>query len=101
MNVDTALQVPLAFVNLIAVAEQCSSTTRIGQHHCGHRTGAVLSSDKHRQAVLGASTACQCMPVLVTAMHSSGPMAAVMRSYAGSAQALLPHRNQVYKCRAV
>mgnify|MGYP001800622082 CR=1 FL=1 len=31
-----------AFVNLIPVAEQCSSTTRIGPHYCGHRTGAVL-----------------------------------------------------------
>ena len=42
----------LAFVNLIPVAEQCLSTARIGPHHCGHRTGAVLSSDKHWQAVL-------------------------------------------------
>ena len=42
----------LAFVNLIPVAEQCSSTARIGPHHCGHRTGAVLSSDKHWHAVL-------------------------------------------------
>ena len=41
-----------AFVNLIPVAEQCSSTARIGPHHCGHRTGAVLSSDKHWHAVL-------------------------------------------------
>ena len=39
-----------------------------------------------------------CMPVLVTAKHYSGPMAAVVRSYAGSARALLRHRNQVYKC---
>ena len=29
-----------AFVSLIPVA-------RRGPHHCGHRTGAVLSSDKH------------------------------------------------------
>ena len=42
----------LTFVNLIPVAEQCSSTARIGPHHCGHRTGAVLSSDKHWHAVL-------------------------------------------------
>ena len=28
------------------------STARIGPHHCGHRTGAVLSSDKHWHAVL-------------------------------------------------
>ena len=41
-----------AFVNLIPVAEQCSRTARIGPHHCGHRTGAVLSSDKHWHAVL-------------------------------------------------
>ena len=41
-----------ALVNLIPVAEQCSSTARIGPHHCGHRTGAVLSSDKHWHAVL-------------------------------------------------
>ena len=39
-----------------------------------------------------------CMPVLVTAEHCSGPMPAVVRSYAGSAWALLRHRNQVYKC---
>ena len=31
------------------------------------------------------------MPVLVTAEHCSSPMAAVVRSYAGSAQALLRH----------
>ena len=41
-----------AFVNLIPVVEQCSSTARIGPHHCGHRTGAVLSSDKHWHAEL-------------------------------------------------
>ena len=34
------------------MAEQCLSTARIGPHHCGHRTGAVLSSDKHWHAVL-------------------------------------------------
>ena len=28
----------MAFVNLIPVAEQCSSTAPIGPHHCGHRT---------------------------------------------------------------
>ena len=42
----------LAFVNLIPVAEQCSSPARIGPRHCGHRTGAVLSSDKNWHAVL-------------------------------------------------
>ena len=47
VNIET-----LAFVNLILVAEQCSSTARIRPHHCGHKTGAVLSSDKHRHAVL-------------------------------------------------
>ena len=73
-----------AFVNLIPVAEQCSSTARIGPHPCGHRTGAVLSSDKHWHAVLE---------------HCFGPMPAVVRSSAGSARALLRHRNQVYKCR--
>ena len=34
------------------MAEQCLSTARIGPHQCGHRTRAVLSSDKHWQAVL-------------------------------------------------
>ena len=28
------------------------STVRIGPHQCGHRTGAVHSSEKHRHAVL-------------------------------------------------
>ena len=42
----------MAFVNLIQVAEQSSSTARVGTHNCGHRTGAVLSSDKHWHAVL-------------------------------------------------
>ena len=42
----------MAFVNLIPVAAQCSSTARIGPHHCGHRIGEVLSSDKHWHAVL-------------------------------------------------
>ena len=37
----------LAFVNLIPVAEQWLSTEHIRPHHCGHRTGAVLSSDNH------------------------------------------------------
>ena len=46
-SVARLLFVSLAFVNLIPVAEQCSSTARIGPHHCGHRTGAVRSSDKH------------------------------------------------------
>ena len=41
-----------AFVNLIPAAVQWSSTARTGPHHCGHRTGAVLSSDKHWHAVL-------------------------------------------------
>ena len=41
-----------AFVILIPVAEQCSSTARIGLYHCGHRTGAVLSSDEHWHTVL-------------------------------------------------
>ena len=40
------------FVSLIPVAEQWSMTAAIGPHHCGHRTGAVLSSDKHWLAVL-------------------------------------------------
>ena len=40
------------FLNLIPVAEQYSSNARIGPHHWGHRTGAVLSSDKHWHAVL-------------------------------------------------
>ena len=34
------------------MAELCSSTAHIGLHHCGHTTGAVLSSDKHWHAVL-------------------------------------------------
>ena len=34
------------------MAKQCSSTARIGPHHCGHRTRAVLSSDMHWRAVL-------------------------------------------------
>ena len=34
------------------MAEQSSSTARIGPYHCGHRTRAVLSSDKHWHAVL-------------------------------------------------
>ena len=42
----------LAFVNLIPVAEQSSSPARIGPCHCGHRTGAVLCSDKKWHAVL-------------------------------------------------
>ena len=42
----------LGICKLIPVAEQCSSTACIGPHHCGHRTGAVLSSDKHWHAVL-------------------------------------------------
>ena len=33
------------------MSEQCSSTARIGPHHCGHRTRAVLSSDKHWHTV--------------------------------------------------
>ena len=49
---------------------------------------------KHCKAVLK-----HCMQVLVTGKHCSGAMAAVVRSYAGSAQALLGHRNQVYKCQ--
>ena len=40
----------------------------------------------------------QWQPVLVTAKHCSRPMAAVVRSYRGSARALLRYRNQVYKC---
>ena len=42
----------LASVNLILVAELCSSTTRIRPYHYGHRTEVVLSSDKHWHAVL-------------------------------------------------
>ena len=34
------------------LAEQCSSTTRMEPHHCGLKTGAVLSSDEHRLALL-------------------------------------------------
>mgnify|MGYP001798439455 CR=1 FL=1 len=41
-----------AFVNSIPAAEQCLSTARIGLHHCGHRPGTVLSSDRHWHAVL-------------------------------------------------
>ena len=65
-------------------------------HHCGQC--------QHWQQCLRRLEQCQavlkhCMPVLVTAKHCSGPMPAVVRSYAGSAWALLRHRNQVYKCR--
>ena len=42
----------LTFLNSIPMAKQCSSTARIGPHHCGHRTRAVLSSDMHWHAVL-------------------------------------------------
>ena len=41
-----------AFVTLIPVAGQCLRTVRIGPHHCGHMTVAVLSSDKHWHTVL-------------------------------------------------
>ena len=41
-----------AFVNLIPVAEPCSSTARIGPNHCRHRTRVVFSSDKHWHTVL-------------------------------------------------
>ena len=51
-----------AFVNLIPVAGQCSSAARIGPHHWRHRTGAVLSSDKHWHAVLK-----HCLALLNTA----------------------------------
>ena len=50
LNLPTCLN--LAFVNLIPVTEQCLSTARIRPPHCGHRTGAVLSSDKNWHAVL-------------------------------------------------
>ena len=43
---------PLPFANSIPVAEQSLSTASIGPHYCGHRTRAVLSSDKHWDAVL-------------------------------------------------
>ena len=35
------------------MAEQILSTARKRPHHCGHRTGAVLSGDKHWHAELG------------------------------------------------
>ena len=34
-------------VSMIPVAEQCLITSHRASHHCGHRTGAVISSDKH------------------------------------------------------
>ena len=34
------------------MAEQCSSTARIGPHQCGHISGVVLSSDKRWYAVI-------------------------------------------------
>ena len=37
---------PLAFLNLIRVSEQGSSTAHIGPHNCCHRIGAVLRSGK-------------------------------------------------------
>ena len=48
-----------AFVNLIPVAEQCSSTACIRPYHRGHKTGAVLRSGKHWHAVLE-----QCLALL-------------------------------------
>ena len=65
----------LAFVNLIPVAEQCSSTARIGPHHCGHRTGAVLSSDKHWHAVLE-----HCSALLASYDSSNAVSAVTVRS---------------------
>ena len=34
------------------MSEQCRSTVRIGPHQCGHRTGAVHSTERHWHAVL-------------------------------------------------
>ena len=63
------------FVNLIPVAEQCLGTARIGLHHCGHRTGVVLTGHlqqflSHRtRAVLSSvwalcASACNCCALL-------------------------------------
>ena len=65
----------MAFVNLIPVAEQCLSTAHIGPHHCGHRTRAVLSSDKHWHTVLE-----HCLALLVSYDSSNAVSAVTGRS---------------------
>ena len=64
----------LAFVNLILVAQMCSSTTR-----CGHRTGAVLSSDEHWHPVLE-----HCFALLESYDSSAAASAATGRSGVGA-----------------
>ena len=85
-----------AFVNLIPVAEQCSSTACIGPHHCGHRTGAVLSSDKHWHAVLE-----HCLALLEsydssTAVSAVTDCSGVQVTISGQCQALPDSMKDLY-----
>ena len=77
-----------AFVNQILVAELCLNTARIGPYHCGHRTRAVLSSDKHWYAVLEHCLAL--LSVLSLAAVVSWSLTCVTAKHCLITQSLLP-----------
>ena len=66
------------------MAEQCSSTARIGPHHSGQRTGEVLSSDKHWHAVLEL-----CLALLKS--YDSGTAVSAVTGHSGVRVTVLSH----------